>query len=255
MMDLRLKLRNFIFRILNYVENNNNAIIRHNGEHSFLANAMKTFRGNAFILFDVGANVGDFSISAIRSFRQVHNNKSIVVHAFEPIPSAFGQLQAALQNEKDCFVVNTGISETEGQAEMFLTDTADKCASLYKRHELAPSRATTIGLRRLDTYIESLQIEKIDLLKIDTEGHELAVLKSAGKYLNPDTIHTIQFEYGGTYLDARIYLKDIYTLLESKGYEIYKIYPRRLKRRDYHPAMENFQYANFVAMAKSVKHD
>jgi hypothetical protein len=103
--------------------------------------------------------------------------------------------------------------------------------------------------------MESHQVKKIDLLKIDTEGHELSVLKSAGRFLDPQYINIIQFEYGGTYLDARIYLKDMYTLLQSKGYEIYKIYPGKLTRRDYHPVMENFQYANYVAMRKPARHD
>jgi len=77
------------------------------------------------------------------------------------------------------------------------------------------------------------------------------VLKSAGEYLTPTIIKAIQFEYGGTYIDARIYLKDIYSLLNSKGYDIYKIYPGKIRLRKYHPSMENFQYSNFIALGKT----
>lgn len=254
-MDFRLKLRNLLFRILNAVDNNNNALIQVNGEYNFLKNLVKDFRGDQFILFDVGANVGEFSAGAIKAFQMAQGNKQIVVHAFEPIPSAFGSLKETLGKEKNCFLVNKGISETAGQAEMFFDDNVNKCASLYMREELAPGSTALISLERLDTYMESQQVKKIDLLKIDTEGHELSVLKSAGRFLDPGCISMIQFEYGGTYLDARIYLKDMYTLLQSKGYEIYKIYPGKLKRRDYHPVMENFQYANYVAMRKPARHD
>jgi FkbM family methyltransferase len=255
MMDLRLKLRNLFFRLQNYLDNNNNSIIRNNGEFAFLANTMKRFRGDTFVLFDVGANVGDFSISAIQTFRQAHNNKNLVIHAFEPMPSTFESLRNAIADKPGCFAVNMGISENEGHADIFYDDDANKLASLYMRKELAPRSVTTIKLTRLDTYLELHNIAEIDLLKIDTEGHELSVLKSAGKYLHPETIRMIQFEYGGTYLDARIYLKDVYNLLEAKGYEIYKIYPGKLLRRTYHPVMENFQYANYVALGKHVHHD
>lgn len=254
-MDFRLKLRNLLFRLLNSLDNNNNAIIQINGEHKFLTNTMKQFSGDTFVLFDVGANVGDFSLDAIRSFKQAQKNKNMVVHAFEPIPSSFKSLQETLAKEKDCFIVNMGLSENAGQAEMFYDDEANKCASLYMRKELSPGSTATIALDRLDAYMDRNNIKKIDLLKIDTEGHELSVLKSAGKYLHPGIITAIQFEYGGTYLDARIYLKDVYALLESKGYTLYKIYPGGLKPRVYHPVMENFQYANYVAMRKLHSND
>lgn len=44
-------------------------------------------------------------------------------------------------------------------------------------------------------------------------------------------IHLIQFEYGGTHIDARIFLKDFFALLQPYGYALHKIHPMALKIR------------------------
>ena len=67
--------------------------------------------------------------------------------------------------------------------------------------------------------------------------------------LNQGRIHRIQFEYGGTYIDARILLKDMFDLLTPYGYRLHKIYPNRLQPVErYDQRLENFQYQNWVAL-------
>ncbi len=106
----------------------------------------------------------------------------------------------------------------------------------------------SIRLIRLDQYIEEHRIDRIDFMKIDIEGHELKAFEGMGKFLRPDFIHAIQFEYGGADLDSRTNLRDFYRLFEPKGFVICKIMKHGIEQRPYRTYMDNFQYANYLAL-------
>jgi hypothetical protein len=85
------------------------------------------------------------------------------------------------------------------------------------------------------------------------EGHELEVFKGAQEMLKKGGIKYIQFEYGGCTIDARMLLKDLFNLFLPYNYALYKIYPHELKLVPrYDQRLENFQYQNWVAVAKGV---
>lgn len=65
-------------------------------------------------------------------------------------------------------------------------------------------------------YLKEQNIERIDFLKIDTEGYEFEVIKGFKDKLN--CIKIIQFEYGGCYLDNNVKLNDVIKYLESKNF-------------------------------------
>src|SRR5262249_29672132 len=90
---------------------------------------------------------------------------------------------------------------------------------------------------------------RIDLLKLDVEGSELAALQGLAGRLRPDVVDAIQFEYGGTALDAGTTLRDSYRLLTGHGYVLAKLFPRALEVRSYRPWMEHYAYANYVALS------
>ena len=70
--------------------------------------------------------------------------------------------------------------------------------SLYQRnlvfYNLKMDQKETVELSTAQNYIEKNNIRKINLLKIDVEGHELKALSGFGPYLNSDFIDFIQFE-------------------------------------------------------------
>jgi hypothetical protein len=102
---------------------------------------------------------------------------------------------------------------------------------------------------RLDAYLSTQGIGHIDLLKLDVEGFELAALRGLGERLQSDTIDVIQFEYGGTTADAGASLHAINALLTGRGFLLGKIFPSALELREFRPWMENYSYANYVAMS------
>ncbi|MBK6835122.1 MAG: FkbM family methyltransferase [Bacteroidetes bacterium] len=101
------------------------------------------------------------------------------------------------------------------------------------------------------------KIEKVDLLKIDTEGNEKKVLVGSEDFINPSIIKSVQFEYGGTYLDAGITLAEVVQLLMEKKYFVGKLFADHIKyEADLGNFVEDYAYGNFVASdKKSIKHD
>lgn len=107
----------------------------------------------------------------------------------------------------------------------------------------------TVPVETLDNFVKDQAISKIDFLKIDTEGSELNVLMGAQQSLAQGRIRQIQFEYGGTYKDAKITLRQVYTLLRKNGFKIFRIASDKLiPISSWNEALENYRYSNYLAI-------
>ncbi len=109
----------------------------------------------------------------------------------------------------------------------------------------------TIKVDTIAHYCEEYDIKRIDLLKIDVEGHEMDILRGAGKMLNPKCIRSIQFEFGGPHVYTRTFFKDFYELLSQLKYQIARITPSGHFEPilTYSPNLEVFRSQNFLATA------
>ena len=62
----------------------------------------------------------------------------------------------------------------------------------------------------------------------------------------------VQFEYGGTYIDSRILLKDFYDFFARMNYSFFPLYPYSVRPvLCYDQRLENFQYKNFLIVNKN----
>jgi hypothetical protein len=109
--------------------------------------------------------------------------------------------------------------------------------------------AIAVRLQRPDDYLRQNNLARIDLLKLDVEGSEMAVLQGLGERLDPQSVKTIQLEYGGATRDAGVTLRALERVLVAKGYVFAKLFPRALEARVYREWMDNYAYANYVAVA------
>ncbi|RLA72783.1 MAG: methyltransferase FkbM [Epsilonproteobacteria bacterium] len=252
---IKRKLRGFSLKVFNYIENNGNSNFDTNGEEVFIDNLMNSFKNDGErkrIVFDIGANIGIYS----QMIHNKSNKMNISLYLFEPTKSCFDTIFIKFESEKNIQVNNFGASDSNTMSTIYYDKEQSGLASLYQRnldsYNLKLDKSEEITLRRLDNYIEEHNIEHIDFVKIDIEGHELKALEGFGKYLNGDFIDYIQFEYGGTNLDAHTSLMDIYKFLEERGFNIAKIMPKGIEIRNYTPYMDNFNYANYVAVSKRI---
>ena len=67
--------------------------------------------------------------------------------------------------------------------------------------------------------------EDIDLLKVDVEGFELNVFKSASNLIAKGKIKNVMFEYGGQGVASRVFFSDIFNFFVENKYDLFRITP------------------------------
>ena len=227
-------------RYINLYNSENNGDMNTNGELYLLKDVLP----NCAVVFDVGANVGDWAELALGI------NPAINMHCFEPSAVTYQTLKTRGLVGK-LVLNNLGLGSIQEDRTLHVFSDGAGTNSVYRREGInaVQSKTEQISLTTLDAYCQQAQVRQIDLLKLDVEGHELDVLKGAQAMLAQGQIKRIQFEYGGTYIDARILLKDLFDLLLPFSYRLYKIYPNELHLiEQYDQVLENFQYANYLAI-------
>lgn len=205
--------------------------------------------GRIPVLFDVGANVGDYAMTLRQHWPEA------AIHAFEPNPTPFEAAQTKTANASIA-LHQMGMAAETGTATLFLpqADEASALGTLHQAvltdlHKLDDPRSVPIELSSIDDFCQSNGIDYIDLLKIDTEGTELEVLKGATRMLANSRIGMIQFEFNEMNVCSRIFLRDYYELLD--GFTFYRLSEDRLvPLGTYSPRHEIFQFQNILAIEK-----
>lgn len=128
------------------------------------------------IFFDIGCNKGYYT----SIWMQDPNN---TIYAFEPEPYLFKELVNKFSENKNVHIFDYAISEVDGESPFYVHH--NLCNSSLKKTinlDLAYDEASTIMVktRRIDSLISELNIESIDLIKSDTQGSDLEVIKSIG---------------------------------------------------------------------------
>ncbi len=242
----RKTLKRIAYFFLRWAENINNCNPETNGENYFLNNIL--FEKDHFVVLDVGANLGEYATSILNSLE----SNSGEIHLFEPSPYCMDLLNKKFHATSNVYLNECACSDSEGVVKLYFDKPGSELASLYQRDlkEYAIDLSLSLDVKTitLEKYISECSLGHVDLIKIDVEGHEKAVLIGMGKYLTPDYVSCIQFEYGGCNLDSMVSLRDIYRTLENAGYRVCKIMPKGLLPLSYNPLMDNFQYTNYVAV-------
>lgn len=224
-----------------------------NGEAGALKSIVKNFPRNEWVIFDVGANQGTYT----RTVMNVLAGTPYRLHAFEPSPAAFEKLKTSVESSPNLFLWKLGFSETQGETKLYADEAASTLASIYPRDLTHAGRSfthhDTISVDTMDRFCAEHALTRIDVLKLDVEGHEWSVLKGASSMLQNDSIRFIQFEFGGSNIDGRTYFKDFYFLLNPK-YRLYRIVKDGLYELErYDERLEIFQSANFLAIHRNEK--
>ncbi len=103
----------------------------------------------------------------------------------------------------------------------------------------------------IDGFLTQNSLNHVNLLKIDTEGHELAVLKGAVCALRDGHIDVIHFEFNEMNVASRVFFRDFVELLED--YDLYRLVRDGLiPIREYVAIQcELFAYQNIIAVRKT----
>lgn len=152
---------------------------------------------NAAVTFDVGANVGIYSLAALAS------RPDAMVHAFEPTPEIAAHLRetAAINRLDRLCVQEVAVSNINGYAHLrrcrgdLGENGGMNFISEYSTREVSyEARRGRVKTLRLDTFCRDNSVEQIDLLKIDIQGHEHLALLGAADLISAGCIGTIFLE-------------------------------------------------------------
>ena len=145
------------------------------------------------ILFDVGANVGKTALDALDRF------PGIVVYSFEPHPTTFEQLRRRMEHQLSVKPIQLALGDEKGLVEMFEYEESTLNSlvpdSPYIKHFPQNSRQLLVERDTLDAFCAARHLNAIDVLKIDTEGYDLEVLKGAEGLLQNHAVKFIYLEF------------------------------------------------------------
>src|SRR5258708_2722364 len=150
-----------------------------------------------YMLFDVGANIGNYSLLLRDVF-----GAAAELHSFEPSGKTYKKLTANLAGKAKSFQHNFGLGDKEDRTVLYTDHDESGLASVYKRkldhYQIDMNQSENIVIKTLDSFCREEKIAHIHFLKIDVEGHEKKVLEGAKEMMQAGHIDFIQFEFGGT---------------------------------------------------------
>ncbi len=184
-------------------------------EPSTTRQLMQTIQPGMKVL-DVGANIGYFSVMLAKQVGPAGH-----VWAFEPTQTYGRRLTEHLQLNQltdRVTVVPLALSDHDGKATISIGQAS---ATLHPLDNAPPRAIETIGMRRLDDMVDAMGIDRIDLIKVDIDGHEPAFLRGAERTIRKhQPIMIVEFFQGNLDMaggDVR-QLKD---QLENMGYRLH----------------------------------
>jgi FkbM family methyltransferase len=201
------------------------------------------------IIFDVGANIGNYS----KAVNEIFTAKT-KIFSFEPSKRTFELFLKNTLNIENIIPHNFGFSDKEHNQILYTNIEGSGLASVYHRKldhfGINMDKTEEIKLTTIDNFCNENNITRIHFLKLDVEGHEISTLNGAKNMIENKKIDFIQFEFGGCNIDSRTYFQDFYYLLKD-NYKIYRVLKNSIQELpSYKETYEIFITINYLAVKK-----
>lgn len=243
----------FLSLTLNAKGYKNYGSFRETGEENFI----KKISHDLSFCIDIGANIGKYTELLLKE-------TAAKVIAFEPLPDAYLDLKKIeLNNLNRLKVFNQAIGEKNEFLELNYASNKSEKASFSDHleklsfYDFYNNKKINMKILTLDTFIEEnlddFNQQEIDLIKIDTEGFELEVIKGATKTIKKMSPKYIQLEFNWHQLFKK---QNMYSFSEFlKNYELFQILPYGndlIKVNATRPETNIYHLSNFVYIRKDI---
>ena len=181
------------------------------------------------IIFDVGAYIGSIALKYAELFPDA------TIYAFEPFAQSFEKLEKNIKGKEHMILtypIALGENDTTGWLNVnaytptnSLLPSDAKASSYWGENLLDTKNREKVDITTLDTFCRKKDIENIDILKLDTQGTEYAVLAGAQELLSEKRIALIYMEIilVETYVGQKT-LPEITDFLASFDYRLFNFY-------------------------------
>ena len=175
--------------------------------------------GDPSVVFDVGAHLGQTTLHFRSKFKNAH------IHSFEPVTTNFKKMVQNIGTRDRIYANEIALGSTVGKAyinEGFSDLTHSISSSVNTTNSKAKEE---VSVETIDSYAARNKIEKLDLLKIDTEGHEIEVIKGADAMIKGGRIEAIFTECDFRREDKQhTYFPELLEYLHGMGFTFFGLY-------------------------------
>jgi FkbM family methyltransferase len=137
-------------------------------------------------ILDVGANVGAAAIYFSLAY------PGAAIHALEPAREPYALLASNARHFPNLRVHNVGLYRDDRSAALYRSSVDSVTASIGASAFNTPD-SETIAMRRADRWLAEQSIDRIDVLKLDTEGCEVAILEALGARIAATKILYVEY--------------------------------------------------------------
>jgi FkbM family methyltransferase len=180
------------------------------------------------VIFDVGANVGQ----STKQFLTWAPKSRI--YCFEPVTLTFIELQRGFGRFNNVYCFQLALGATRGRGEMLLQGAPGRYSLVCSPKDTPVSgdtRTEEVDVGTVSEFCHTMEIVRISFLKIDTEGHDLEVLKGAAKVLDEQRIDFVKVEAGMNPANERhVPFTELKSYVEARGYWLFGIYDQKHER-------------------------
>jgi FkbM family methyltransferase len=175
-------------------------------------------------VIDVGANIGQTAKSFLKAF------PGAKIYCIEPVRDTYETLKKNLHSKRNVLCFNKAFGSHNGVAEFsFNTDASVSVMNSLRvennLNDTSTIRREKVEIVTLDSFCAENKLNKINYLKIDTEGFDLEVLKGAKSMLENGKIDFIEAEAGmNPDNDYHVAFNEIKEYLEGLDYYLFGIY-------------------------------
>ena len=178
-------------------------------------------------VLDIGANVGAISIPLAKKYQKTN------FYLFEAHPEIYEELiiNKSYNRLDNIELYNFAISNENTQTTYFYASNNFQnrgLSSLKINHDNIDCKKIQVNCTSIDKFFEKKDI-KIDLIKIDTQGTELQVLKSSSQIIKknkPVIIFEFESEYFPEKQEHEYYKNEILNFFKQESYNLYMIDPK-----------------------------
>ena len=225
--------------------------IETNGEKTLIEQAIAAFPDAApFRAWDVGANLGEWTDLVLAT--SVGKKLAAKVLMFEPTPTAFVTLAEKYAGNASVEVKQVALSSKAGTAEFEIVGSHAGTNSLNVTGASA-ARKISVALASGAEMHAAAGGGEVHLLKIDTEGHDLEVLRGIEALLEARQVAIVQFEYNWRWLVIGSSLRAAMLLAERHGYRLGRVAPGGIEiYESWNAELDRFFETNYALVRPDV---
>ncbi|MDX6611688.1 MAG: hypothetical protein QOD75_874 [Blastocatellia bacterium] len=229
----------------NHIMNNGESLVQKCVIDAWKENRLS---GDPLVVFDVGANAGDWSDAFLSYLASADAAQPIALYLFEPAPATAELLKARFGTENPrLHYEQVALSSENGDGVIFVDEQSHGINSLHANPLRHGEEQVPIVKATVNDFCQAHGIQNIHLLKSDTEGHDMELIRGALPLLEKGSISILQFEYNHRWVFSRNFLRDAFSIIEKLPYKLVKLEPNELLiLSEWHPELERFFEGNYA---------